>query len=99
MINHQSAVNLNLHPRIEVIVVVMHLPVLAIQTIALFRALLSSPEALAIVFAALWFFASAPPHRHKGGDALKSTRVAEVCHLLGFVYLHLAFRLVAAADA
>jgi hypothetical protein len=46
-------VNLNLHPRIEVIVVVMHLPVLAIQTIALFRALLSSPEALAIVFAAL----------------------------------------------
>lgn len=91
--------HLNLHPRVEVIIMTMYLPILAIQTLTLLGAFLTSTVALAIVFFTLRFLASAASHRHKGRNALESPRMSEISHLLSLIYLECAVRLVAAADA
>lgn len=91
--------NFDLHPGIEVMVVVGNFSILAIQTLALFSTFFTCPKALAIVFAALRFFASTPFHGHKGWNPLKTARMPIVGHLLGFVYGHLAAVFVAATKA
>jgi hypothetical protein len=54
MINStKSGMHFDLHPRVEVIIMAMDLPVLAVQALTLLRALFSCPVALTIIFAAL----------------------------------------------
>jgi hypothetical protein len=91
--------NLYLHPRVEVIIMMMNFAVLTVQTLTFLRAFLASAVALAVVFLALRFLASAATHRHEGRNALESPRVSEVGHLLSLVYLECAVGLVAATDA
>ena len=88
----------DLHPRIEVVVVMGHLSILAIQTLALFSTFFTCSKTLAIVFAALRFFASTPFHGHKCRNTFKTSRMPIVRHLLRLVNSHLAPVLVAATS-
>ncbi len=91
-----SAVNFDLHPGIEIVVLMGHFAILAVQTLALFSTFFACSKTLAIVFAALRFFASALFHRDKSWHSFKTARMSVVGHLLSLVYGHLTPLLVAA---
>ena len=91
--------HLYLHPRVEVIIMMVRFSILTIQALTLLCTLLPSPIAFTVIFAAFRFLARATPHRHKGGNAFEGPRMSEVGHLLRLVYLDLATMLVTAAVA
>lgn len=75
------------------------LPVLAVQALALLGALLARSKALTVVFATLRFFTSASLQRHQGRYAFECSWMPEVGKLTCLVDLNLAVMLIAAIVA
>lgn len=91
--------HLYLHPRVEVIVMMVRFSILAIQAFTLLCTLFPSSVAFTVIFAAFRFLTRATPHRHKGRDAFEGPGMSEVGHLLSLVYLDLATMFVTATVA
>lgn len=91
--------HLYLHPRVEVIIMMVRFSILTIQAFTLLCALLPGSVAFTVIFAAFRFLTRAASHRHKGRDAFEGPGMSEVGHLLGLVNLDLAAMFVTATVA
>lgn len=77
----------------------MNFAILTVQALAFLSAFLSRSITLAVILAALRFFARAAAQRNERLNTLESSGMPKIGQLLGSVYLQLAAVLVAAARA
>jgi len=78
---------------------VMWFAILTIQTLTFLGAFHTSSKTLAIIFAALRFFAGASSDWNESWYSFKCSGVSKICHLLGFINLILTIGFIATTIA